>query len=285
MRNTRMWLVVFLFSIALPSLSWIKGIYVTQPTLESTKTLNYLIRNAKETGIDTFVVDYAYPSKRYRQNIELVKQAGITYVARVVMFNEGGLHSQITSQTYLNTRFNLIRQAVALGATSIQLDYIRYKATQRPSPENAKQIYNVIAQVRNLLKGTGVKLQIDIFGVAASGPSLAIGHDPVLFAPLLDAICPMVYPSHYEPFHIHAVTPYKTVYKSLTDLKQNLKDNPGVKIIAYIEVFNYRFPMSHDTKVKYILDEMRAARDAHADGYYVWSARNKYDLLFSILKS
>lgn len=266
------------------SWSWVKGIYLTQYTAENTKTLTYLIKDAKAAGVGTFVIDYSRPSKRYTQNIQLVKNAGLTYVARIVMFPEGGLHEQIISPEYLAKRLALVKQAVALGANSVQLDYIRYKATQAPSSENAKNVFKVIQAVDKTLEGTGVKLQLDIFGVAAHGESHAIGQDPSLFATIVDAICPMVYPSHYEPFRIHAVTPYQTVLHSLNALRGNLRNSPNVKIYAYIELFNYRFPMSHTTKVEYILAQLRAVRDSQADGYYVWSANNKYSILFDILR-
>lgn len=284
MHRFKLLLVTALVFFAANSFAWVKGIYLTQYTAENTKTLTYLIQQSKSVGINTFVIDYSRPSKRYTQNIQLVKNAGITYVARIVMFPEGGTHEQITSQDYLNKRLATIKQAVALGAQQIQLDYIRYKATQAPSSENAKNVLKVIKAVDKLLEGTGVKLQMDIFGVAADGESKAIGQNPSLFGQVVDAICPMVYPSHYEPFRIHAVTPYQTVLRSLNLLRQNLRASPNVKIYAYIELFNYRFPMSHPTKVEYIMAQLRAVRDSQADGYYVWSANNKYNILFSILR-
>lgn len=285
MKNIKTLICAAILLFTTNSFAWVKGIYLTQYTAENTKTLKYLIQQAKSTGINTFVIDYSRPSKRYTQNIQLVKAAGISYVARIVMFPDGGEHAQIISQDYINKRIATIQQAVALGASAIQLDYIRYKASQRPSPENAKNVLRVIQAVNKTLDGSKVNLQVDIFGVAANGDSLAIGQSPSLFATVVDAICPMVYPSHYEPFRIHAVTPYQTVLHSLNGLRQNLRNSPNVKIYAYIELFNYRFPMSHATKIDYIMAQLRAVRDSQADGYYVWSANNKYDILFSILRS
>ncbi len=284
MHRFKLAIIAFILLFTVNSFAWVKGIYLTQYTAENTKTLTYLIQQAKSVGINTFVIDYSRPSKRYTQNIQLVKNAGISYVARIVMYPEGGLHEQIISQDYLNKRLTTIKQAVALGAKEIQLDYIRYKATQVPSSENAKNILKVIEAVDRTLEGSGVKLQMDIFGVAADGESKAIGQNPSLFGKVVDAICPMVYPSHYEPFRVHAVTPYQTVLRSLNALRENLRNSPNVKIYAYIELFNYRFPMSHATKIEYIMAQLRAVRDSQADGYYVWSANNKYNILFSILR-
>ena len=287
--RVRHFLVILLIFIGIFSppltLAWVRGIYVTQPTLESTKTITYLIKNAKELGIDTFVIDFYTMRKQYRQNIALVKQNHIRYVARIVMFPYGALTEQVQSQAYLQKRYHQIMQAASLGADEIQLDYIRYRKSRRASEQNAKDIYQVIKQVKELLNGKGIKLQIDIFGVASGKPSVHIGQNVQLFAPLLNAICPMVYPSHYEPFRYHATRPYQTVYDSVIALRRQLKDFPDVKIYAYIELYNYRYPLSRPAKVNYILEEMKAVRDAQADGWYAWSAKNKYAILFSILRS
>jgi len=249
------------------------------------KTVRYYIQQAKATGVDTFVIDYYRRSRKLQKNIALIKQNHIHYVARIVMFPHGALHSQVTSQKYLNRRYRQIMQAVSIGAEEIQLDYIRYKKSQRPSKQNAVNIYRVIKHVRDMLRAKGVKLQIDIFGVAAHSESVYIGQNVPLFAKEIDAICPMVYPSHYEPFRYHAKRPYKTIYDSLVALRKQLKNFPNVKIYAYIELYNYRYPLSRQNKINYILAEIKAVRDAHADGWYAWSAKNKYSLLFAILRN
>lgn len=277
-------LLVGLMILPFTGQAFVKGIYVTQPTLESTRTIKYLIAQAKAVGISTFVIDYWGMNRLTRQNIALVKQNGLRYVARITMFPYGAEPAQVKSEVYLQKRYRQIMEAVALGADEIQLDYIRYKPTQRPSPQNAIDINRIITHVYNMLKDKGVRLQADVFGVSSFKEALYIGQYPALFAQSLDAICPMVYPSHYEPFRYHAVRPYQTVYESLVALREQLRNAPHIKIYAYIELHNYRYPLSRDARVQYILDQMRAVHDAGADGYYVWSATNKYNILFSILR-
>lgn len=135
------------------------------------------------------------------------------------------------------------------------------------------------------MKGTGVKLQIDIFGVAAHQPSRTIGQNVPLFANLVDTINPMVYPSHYEPFRYHAQRPYRTVLDSVSALKRQLRHHPNVNVFSYIELYNYRYPMSRENKIQYIRAQIAASRDAGANGWYAWSANNKYGLLFYVLRT
>ncbi len=265
--------------------AYVKGIYITQSSAQNSRKMNYLIKQARAVGINTFVIDYNYRNSRYARNVTNVKRAGIHYVARIVVYPHGANDWQVKSNAYRDKIWRKIKQAIDYGAQEIQLDYIRYKASRYPSVKNAHDIHKVIQYFHHKLQALGIKLQIDIFGIATLKPSLRIGHNVRLFANSVDAICPMVYPSHYEPFRYHARRPYETVLKSVSALRHELKKYPQVKIYAYIELFNYRYPMSRKTKIKYILSQIHAARDAGANGWYAWSAGNKYNLLFSILRA
>jgi hypothetical protein len=275
-----------LLSFSICNSAWaelIKGIYLTQTTLEDTKYLNYLISHAKTAGINTFIVDLEKISKKYPKNIELLKQNKINYIARVVVFPDGGKPAQITSPAYWAKRYNLIDAAVKYGAQQIQLDYIRYNTSQPASSQNAKNILRVVQWFKDKLKPQGIPLQADVFGISSFGESKHIGQNIRLMANSVDALCPMVYPSHFEPFKQHAVTPYKTIYTSLTALRSQFDYKPPVKIYAYIEISNYRYPLPGAIRRAYVIAEMKAVKDSGADGWYVWSAHNKYDYLFNLL--
>lgn len=263
-----------------------KGIYLTQYTLEDTPYLNYLIQHSKEVGINTFIVDLERPSKRYQENIALLKKNNISYVARIVMFPGGGTRAQVNTPIIWQEKYALVRQAVAWGADQIQLDYIRYNTEQAPSAQNARDIHRIIKWYKGQLASQKVPLQLDIFGIASFGPSVYIGQDIKLFSQSADVICPMVYPSHFEPFRKHAVTPYDTVYSALMALREQFEDDRlPFKLYPYIELSNYRYPLSHQKRLQYILAEIHAAEDAGADGWYVWSPHNEYDPLFEVLET
>jgi hypothetical protein len=102
----------------------------------------------------------------------------------------------------------------------------------------------------------------------------------------VNVLCPMVYPSHYEPFRMHAVTPYETVYKSLMSIREQF-DNEQLpfKLYPYIELSNYRYPLSRAKKLAYIYAQIQAVENAKADGWYVWSPHNWYDNLFLVMET
>ncbi|MBS0287898.1 MAG: hypothetical protein JSR17_11415 [Proteobacteria bacterium] len=261
-----------------------KGIYINQGTLEDTKRLTYLINQSKAVGINTFVVDLAQTTRNYQKNINLIKSNGLRYVARIVVFPDGGNPKQLKSNAYWEGRFKLVENAIAYGADEIQLDYIRYSTKQPPSAQNAKDVKQVIKFFKQRLQAKGVPLQVDIFGEVSFKESPRIGQNVELFADTIDVVCPMVYPSHYHPYEKHSAEPYNTVYKSLTSLKSKFDKMP-FKLNPYIEASNYHYKWSNSKKTNYIISQIKAVEDANADGWFVWSPQNHYDNLFNALKT
>jgi len=264
----------------------VRGIYITQYMFENTAFLNHLIAGAKRAGVNTFVIDMEKPSKRYRDNLALVKENNIRYVARIIMFPGGGTKAQIENPAVWQKKYALVKQAVDWGASQIQLDYIRYNTKQKPSANNAKNVLTIISWYKNKLSGQNIPLQVDVFGIASFGESKYIGQNVQLFSQSVDAICPMVYPSHYVPFPEHFKKPYDTVYSSLKSIKKQFGgDDMPIKMYAYIELSNYHFPMSHPKTLEYIKAQLKAVQDAGGDGWYAWSPHNRYDNLFNVLAS
>jgi len=170
---------VFLSSSVLAEEPTSKGIYLNQSSLENLEFLKNIITKSKEAGINTFVVDFRYPSEHYQENINLVKQNGIKYVARIVMFPGGGNNSQISSLAYRQKKYKLVEGAINAGADEIQLDYIRFDSKQPASKQNAKKILQVIKWFKDKLAKKQIPLQLDVFGISCFGESLNIGQNLV----------------------------------------------------------------------------------------------------------
>lgn len=268
---------------AFPAQFQTQGIYLQQDTAQDPARLEHLINNSLELGINTFVVDLWGRHPAYPAAIDRIRAAGIRYVPRVVMFAEGGTHEQVIDQARWLKRWGLIKYALELGAKDIQLDYIRYSSMTKPSPDNALHVRDVVQFFKQRVNAAGARLQIDVFGEAAHAPSPRIGQDMGLLAAHIDAVCPMVYPSHYKPYLERSQLPYETVFGSLTALRRQLGKHP-VDIYAYIELYNHRNPSTVEERIGYIRAQLRAVKNAHADGWFAWSAGNKYDLLFEILR-
>lgn len=286
MRNPA--LIVCLFVIAVITqpvfATAIRGIYLTQQSLENTAQLQYFIQRAKRAHINAFVIDLNVPTKRYRDNIALVNANHIHYIARIVMFAGGGTEQQIKTPEIWQKKYALVKQAVDWGANAIQLDYIRYSSKEPASVEHAKNIHHIIAWYKTKLAQQNIPLQVDVFGITSRGEEEHIGQNVVLFSQSVDAICPMVYPSHFVPFDKHFARPYETVHDALIGFHKQFDHHMPIKMYAYIELSNYHYNMSHEQTLQYIQAQLKATQDARADGWYAWSPSNRYDNLFDILE-
>ena len=277
-----------IFSITSSAQAWDKGIYLTQYMLEKPGKLDYLLREAKATGINTFVIDHEYYSSHYAPAIAKVKAAGIKPVIRIVVFSDGGNAKQIHSQAHWEEKFKLAQDAIKAGGAAIQLDYIRYSSKEPANPQHAKDVYQVLRWFKTKINAEHVPMEIDIFGEVSYYPSMHIGQDIKMFADSVDGVNPMVYPSHYWPYQKYSTEPYKTINNSLNALEKQFNGNAPFKIHAFIEAANFHYisKTSNAQKQKYLLQEIRAVEDSKGvSGWYVWSANNVYDNLFQVLKN
>lgn len=263
----------------------VRAIFINYATALNTARLHHLVENALTVRINTLVIDYVANSPRYRSNVKWVQEQGLAYIPRIMMYPGGGTHEQLTSRAYLDKRMEQIDETVDLGAKQVQLDYIRYSYKNDPSPENARVVTAVIEQVKERLAQRHVSLQVDVFGIAAFRPSVRIGQDIAMIAPHIDALCPMVYPSHYRPYKEHSENPYGTIRSSLMALNKQLDNRTQVHVYPYVEAYNVRYPMNKEQRIAYIREQIRAVRESHADGWMVWSATNAYDTTFAALAS
>lgn len=261
----------------------VKGIYVQQLTAQDPRRLRELIDKSKKAGFNTFVVDLWRRSPKYVDAIETIQNAGMRYVPRVTIFPDGARREQIDDRGLLEHRGRLLDYAIKLGAKDVQIDYIRFSSRNTPSPENAGKVREVIRFFRERVQGRGARLQIDIFGEVSYGPSLRIGQDMRAFAPELDAVCPMLYPSHFEPYKETATRPYETVHGAILALERQLAASP-IPIYPYIEHFNYRHRMSDEERAAYFEAQLEAVLNSSAQGFYVWSVGNFYDIPFAVLE-
>lgn len=263
-----------------PVYAFDRGIYITSATMSDDRKIDSLIEKSLETGINVFVVDVDRGAQeRFAKNISKLAKNNIEFVARIVVFPEGGTRSQVTNQAYWEKRFKYVQKAVDLGAKQIQLDYIRYKTANRATYKNVEDVHNVIKWFRSKIP-EDIGLQADVFGEASYKVSINIGHDVQAFDETLDYICPMVYPSHYQPYAASSRKPYTIIYDSLTSLKELIRGNKA-KIIAWIEARNHR--SSAIPRVEYLKLEIKAVEDADVAGFYVWSPLNQYQNLFTAL--
>ena len=174
--------------------------------------------------------------------------------------------------------------AARTGFDEIQFDYVRF-----PSDGDLSRIVFpgktstppgwVIAQFAQYaakrLKPLGVRVSADVFGLSATR-DLGIGQIPRRLGRYLDAIYPMVYPSHYGPGEYNLpdpnANPGATVAYSLRDFNEQLGPNSKTKVIPWLQDFT----LGRSYTIADIQAQIDSARRAKTGGYLLWNAAGVY---------
>jgi hypothetical protein len=173
--------------------------------------------------------------------------------------------------------------AAKAGFDEIQFDYIRFPSDGdlssavykgRTKEPKATTIVRFLKYARERLKPLGVRVSADVFGLSATR-DMGIGQRPRKLAPYLDAIYPMVYPSHYGSGEFNLpdpnAQPARTVALSLRDFALALRGQK-TRLVPWLQDFSLGR--------EYTLDDVRgqimAARDAQAEGFLLWNPSGVY---------
>ena len=271
------------------------------------------IEIVKEVGADRNV-----PIKDLKGVLEELHSKIIYTIARVVVFKDpylaeqrpqwsiqkkgGGLWRDRKGVAWINPyernvwEYNIAiaREAALLGFHEIQFDYIRFPENAHivereayfPEEELSKEkiIAEFLSYAREQLKDYNVYLSADVFGVIATswGDSDRIGQTWEEMSPLLDYICPMVYPSHYGPgyfgFSVPDAHPGETVEHALRDaLKRNATLPEPAIIRPWLQSFTASWvPGNISYGPAEIRRQIEAAQRLGIDEFLLWNANNRY---------
>jgi hypothetical protein len=182
----------------------------------------------------------------------------------------------------------LAKEAAKLGFREIQFDYVRFTSDGQiancryPAMDariHAEVIRDFLAFAYEELKGYGVKVSADVFGLTCSAEDdLGIGQQFKYIAENVDVICPMVYPSHYRKGSYQLanpdLNPYETVYRSLTDARRKCKTvQKEVTVRPWLQDFSLMSRYS----LPQLQAQVRAVRDAGFEEWIFWNPGNIYD--------
>ena len=182
-------------------------------------------------------------------------------------------------------------ELVRLGFDEIQFDYIRFP---EPYPSLPKQVFpgadvskpealaQYLAEAKKRINALHARSTADIFGLVTTVPgALEVGQQWEKISPNVDAVLPMVYPSHYPhgSFGIAYpdAAPYATMKAALDgahkrDAKLGLYTPAHVR--PWLQAFTLGKPEYGPAQLR---EEKRAAYDAGFDGWVMWSPGSHYD--------
>jgi hypothetical protein len=169
--------------------------------------------------------------------------------------------------------------AAKAGFDEIMFDYVRFPTDGLSTPvyerKSGSPKWQVIADFARYaserLKPLGVRVSAALFGLAATR-DVGIGQRPRLLGKHLDAVYPMVYPSHYNSGEYNipdpSAEPGRTVSFSLIDYATKLSGRNG-DIIPWLQDFN-------GYTIDDVEQQVSAARRAHAGGFMLWNSDGLY---------
>jgi hypothetical protein len=151
----------------------------------------------------------------------IAKERGYYTITRIVTFEDktwvrerpdhklAGVWIDPTNREAWEYPLQLAVEACELGFEEIQFDYVRFPAgktaaaAQRRKPLTEEQrvdtITSFLAEAKSRLHPLGCALSADIFGIVLSSPDdQGIGQRPEDVSAIVDAVSPMIYPSHYS---------------------------------------------------------------------------------------
>lgn len=185
-------------------------------------------------------------------------------------------------------KYNIeIAEAAAdMGFQEVQYDYVRFPSDgptklcvySKPhtSATAVKALADFLERTHERLKARGVGLSIDVFGlVGSSSGDLGIGQKLDQLIQHVDAVSPMMYPSHYYPgeFGIKEpnASPYETIYRSIKDTKRVIGTRP-VELRPWLQDFS--LGIKYDGK--HIRDQIDAAADHGIYEWILWNPACRY---------
>jgi hypothetical protein len=194
-----------------------------------------------------------------------------------------------TVQDYL---LAVVDETLSAGVDEIQLDYVRYPTEGVARADfglagrkTTEIITGFVKRVHERTAAAGVPLALDIFGVVAWQRDVdvrATGRDLASLGAVVEAISPMVYPSHFrEGFNGYAVPgAHPEVVGFGTKQAVDVLKKAGSKAIVrpWIQAFPWHAP-GYDAS--YVIGEIAQARAAGGVGWLGWNAGGYYGELMA----
>jgi hypothetical protein len=174
--------------------------------------------------------------------------------------------------------------AARAGFDEIQFDYVRfpsdgpiesavfpYKAAEPMGWTIARFAHYAARRLHPL----GARVSVDVFGLSATH-DLGIGQVPRRLAKYVDAVYPMVYPSHYSSGEFNLPDPSaaagQTVARSLRDFR-NAMIGRKAQLIPWLEDFSLTSPHPAPADVR---AQIEATRLAKTRGFLLWNPEGVY---------
>ncbi len=197
---------------------------------------------------------------------------------------------------------DLALEAIDKGVDEIQFDYVRFptistkKYNEKPyfgpedtTPSRIDAINRFLQTARRRIQDpTGIPVTADVFGIILSseldGKLIGQGWDTVGLTGI-DAVCPMLYPSHYadntqlngKMFDYPDLYPHDVMYNALISGKTAASAEGYATVRPYVQAFTATWISHHlNYKVPEVKAQIQAIQDAGYSEWILWNAAANY---------
>ena len=173
--------------------------------------------------------------------------------------------------------------AAKAGFDEIQFDYVRFPSDGevsairypvRTKASMATTITQFVKFASGKLHTLGARTSVDVFGLAATR-DLGIGQKPYRLARYVDAVYPMVYPSHFNPGEYGIADPNadpgQTVTDALLYFEADLRGS-NARLVPWLQDFS----LGRTYTTADLQAQIDAARSADTRGFLLWNPLGLY---------
>jgi hypothetical protein len=173
--------------------------------------------------------------------------------------------------------------AVRAGFDEIMFDYVRFPTdgdvgaavyAGKAAEPRTDTIARFLEYATSRLKPLGARVSAAVFGLAATR-NLGIGQKPRRIGSLVDAVYPMVYPSHYGAGEFDIADPNAspglTVAYSLRDFRRALRNRPA-DLVPWLQDFS----LGRTYGASDVRAQVDAARRQGVRGFLLWNPEGVY---------
>lgn len=268
---------------------------------------------AREIGADTVAPMRA---DRMRAVLDTMRTHGIYPIARIVVVkdpllarkrSEWAIKRTADGQPWLDKNGNpwldphqrgpwqyavdLACEAIALGFSEVQYDYVRFPDEKRIVTEatfalargrdRSSVIRDQLRFLRASLRPSGVPVTADVFGLTTSDSTdMGIGQLWEKFIDAVDAVLPMTYPSHYSPGNYGLRhpngAPYQVIDRALRDAKRRSAGIANAaRVVPWYQDFTLGPPRYGPAQVR---AQMQAGYDNGVHDWMLWNPGSRYTI-------
>ena len=190
----------------------------------------------------------------------------------------------------------IAEMAADLGFDEIQYDYVRFPVgsdadaaeygVDREAYPKQQAIQDFLTYAGDRLHAKGCVVTADVFGtiIGSETDVQTVGQDYTELGQTVDAISPMVYPSHYANgvfgLHVPDANPYETVLAAMQGSREELQEIPEAEravVRPWLQAFTATWVPGHISYTgTQIREQIQAVYDAGYEEWILWNATNRY---------